>query len=80
MVHDGAMDSLIPAVEDLLRHLPKRQARVLRLRFGVGTDRRLTLEQIGARFGLSREMIRQIEQDALRKLRSLVTVPSDAIF
>jgi RNA polymerase primary sigma factor len=49
--------------------LTDREAHVLRLRFGFETDHPHTLQEIGVKFGLSRERIRQIEQAALDKLR-----------
>jgi RNA polymerase primary sigma factor len=68
MVHD---------VEDetagVLRMLPPNEERVLRMRFGIGYDREYTLEEIGQSFGLTRERIRQIEAQALQKLRSFDT-------
>jgi RNA polymerase primary sigma factor len=54
-----------------LGSLSGKEREVLRLRFGIGTDREHTLEEIGARFSLTRERIRQIEAAALRKLRRL---------
>jgi RNA polymerase primary sigma factor len=56
-------------VADSLDTLPKRDAEVLRLRFGLETDRAYTLREIGEKMGLSRERIRQIEKEALKKLR-----------
>ena len=56
-------------VADSLGTLPKRDAEVLRLRFGLETDRAYTLREIGEKMGLSRERIRQIEKEALKKLR-----------
>lgn len=44
---------------------------MLRFRFGIGESRDYTLEELGERFSLTRERIRQIEQKALRALRSL---------
>jgi RNA polymerase sigma factor (sigma-70 family) len=54
---------------ELLAELKPREADVLRLRFGLADGNRLTLEQIGRRFRLTRERIRQIEAKALRKLK-----------
>ncbi len=56
-------------VEEVLSTLGPREARVLRLRFGLGQDRSYTLEEVGQKFGLTRERIRQIEGKALRQLR-----------
>jgi RNA polymerase primary sigma factor len=56
-------------VEEVLASLSPREARVLRLRFGLGQDRPYTLEEVGQKFGLTRERIRQIEGKALRHLR-----------
>jgi RNA polymerase primary sigma factor len=56
-------------VEQVLATLPPREARILRLRFGLGYDRAYTLEEVGEKFGLTRERIRQIEGKALRQLR-----------
>jgi RNA polymerase primary sigma factor len=59
--------------EDLrqaLADLEPREARILRLYFGIDQNEALTLEQIGAQLGLTRERIRQIKQKALAKLRA----------
>ena len=56
-------------VEDILDTLTPRERRVLQLRFGLVDSRQLTLEEVGRRFGVTRERIRQIEAKALRKLR-----------
>jgi RNA polymerase primary sigma factor len=56
-------------VDEVLATLTPREARVLRLRFGLGHDRAYTLEEVGRKFGLSRERIRQIEGKALHRLR-----------
>ncbi|MEA4907382.1 MAG: sigma-70 family RNA polymerase sigma factor [Anaerolineaceae bacterium] len=56
-------------VEDVLDTLPPREARILRLRFGLENGRSYTLEEVGQKFGLTRERIRQIESKALRRLR-----------
>jgi RNA polymerase primary sigma factor len=56
-------------LEELLATLSPREARILRLRFGLGSGRSYTLEEVGQKFGLTRERIRQIEGKALRRLR-----------
>ena len=56
-------------VDDVLATLTPREARIIRLRFGLGQDRAYTLEEVGQKFGLTRERIRQIEGKALRRLR-----------
>lgn len=53
----------------LLSELPAREAEIIRLRFGIGGGVQRTLEEIGARMSLSRERARQLERDALKKLR-----------
>jgi len=56
-------------IEELLSTLSPREARILRLRFGLVNGRSHTLEEVGQKFGLTRERIRQIEGKALRRLR-----------
>ncbi len=56
-------------VEAALVGLPEREARVLRLRFGIGERREYTLSEIGREMSLSRERIRQIETEALQRMR-----------
>jgi RNA polymerase primary sigma factor len=56
-------------MDEVLATLTPREARILRLRFGLGQDRSYTLEEVGQKFGLTRERIRQIESKALRRLR-----------
>ena len=56
-------------IEEVLGTLSPREARVLRLRFGLDNDKAYTLEEVGEKFGLTRERIRQIEGKALRRLR-----------
>jgi RNA polymerase primary sigma factor len=53
----------------LLAALPPREAEILRLRFGIGDSAEHTLQEVGNRFSVSRERIRQIEASALRRLR-----------
>jgi RNA polymerase primary sigma factor len=56
-------------LEQVLGTLPSREARILRLRFGLADGQSYTLEEVGQKFGLTRERIRQIEGKALRRLR-----------
>jgi RNA polymerase primary sigma factor len=56
-------------LEQILATLTPREARILRLRYGLQNGRNYTLAEIGEKFGLTRERIRQIEALALRKLR-----------
>ena len=56
-------------VERLLRELKPRERQVLELRFGMGSEEPMTLEEVGKRLRLSRERIRQIEDKAKQKLR-----------
>jgi RNA polymerase primary sigma factor len=60
---------LTDKLEELLSTLTPRQARILRLRFGLQDGYSYNLEEIAQRFGLTRERIRQIEQEALNRLR-----------
>jgi len=57
-------------LEEVLSTLTPREARVLRLRFGLDDGTTYTLEEVGQKFGLTRERIRQIEGRALRRLRN----------
>ena len=56
-------------IEEVLSELTPRQSHILRLRFGLGGGEPHTLEEIANKFGLSRERIRQLEKEALRRLR-----------
>jgi RNA polymerase primary sigma factor len=56
-------------VDAVLAQLSPREARILRMRFGIGLTQDHTLEEIGQQFNLTRERIRQIEVKALRRLR-----------
>jgi RNA polymerase primary sigma factor len=60
---------LADEVERVLGSLPSREAQIVRLRFGLQDGRTYTLEEIGKKFGLTRERIRQIERMALHRLR-----------
>jgi RNA polymerase primary sigma factor len=62
-------DSLKNATNDVLEGLTAREAKVLRMRFGIDMNTDHTLEEVGKQFDVTRERIRQIEAKALRKLR-----------
>ena len=62
-------ESLKAVVEEVLSGLSPREAMVLRMRFGIGMITDSTLEEVGRKFDVTRERIRQIEAKALRKLR-----------
>ncbi len=67
---DSATQNLLEeAIEEVLAELTPRQSHILRLRFGLGGGEPHTLEEIANKFGLSRERIRQLEKEALRRLR-----------
>ncbi|RME76154.1 MAG: RNA polymerase sigma factor RpoD/SigA [Planctomycetota bacterium] len=59
-------------LRELLDEIPDRDAAVLRMRYGIGGGEPMTLQQIGDRIHLSRERVRQIENEALRKLHGLI--------
>ena len=61
--------SMRGVVKDVLDSLTPREAKVLRMRFGIGMNTDHTLEEVGKQFDVTRERIRQIEAKALRKLR-----------
>lgn len=58
-------------IEEALLSLNEREREILRMRFGIGYNESYTLDEIGSRYRLTRERIRQIERRALRKLREL---------
>ena len=61
--------SLVDMTEEALNTLPIREAKVIKVRFGLQDGRRRTLEEVGKAFAVTRERIRQIESKALQKLR-----------
>jgi RNA polymerase primary sigma factor len=68
--HEAALqDSMRDVVKEVLDSLTPREAKVLRMRFGVEMATDHTLEEVGKQFDVTRERIRQIEAKALRKLR-----------
>ena len=68
-LENATEDSLHFATDDVLGSLTAREAKVLRMRFGIGMNTDHTLEEVGKQFDVTRERIRQIEAKALRKLR-----------
>ena len=68
-IQNATEDSLNLATDDVLSSLTAREAKVLRMRFGIGMNTDHTLEEVGKQFDVTRERIRQIEAKALRKLR-----------
>jgi RNA polymerase primary sigma factor len=79
LLRDAAMPSpeeevirgqMAQEVERAMAPLTEREREVLRLRYGLGLDRELTLEEIGRRLSVTRERVRQIESRALAKLRA----------
>lgn len=62
-------DQRLQTADRALKALKPREQKIIRMRFGIGFDGEHTLEEIGAQFGLSRERVRQIERQALQKLR-----------
>ena len=80
---DLVLDATVPAAADLVERqaisgelerlvdtLPERQARIVRLRFGLHDGRPRTLDEIGRQVGLTRERVRQLEKEALGRLRA----------
>lgn len=63
--------SMSEKIEEALSNLTDREEDILRMRFGIGYDESYTLDEIGNRYSLTRERIRQIERRALKKLRQL---------
>lgn len=57
---------------ELLKFLPEREREIVKLRFGLGGEVPHTLEEVGAKFNVTRERIRQIESKAIRRLRQLM--------
>jgi RNA polymerase primary sigma factor len=68
-LESASLDLLRGDVEDILQGLTAREQRVLELRYGLRGHRAYTLKEVGKIFGLTRERVRQIEKEALRKLR-----------
>ena len=59
-------------LQDMVKHLDAREATILRFRFGLDGGAEKTLEEVGVKFGVTRERVRQIQNLALRKLRKMI--------
>ncbi len=68
-IEAATAEGLREATREVLANLTAREAKVLRMRFGIDMNTDHTLEEVGKQFDVTRERIRQIEAKALRKLR-----------
>ena len=68
-VDAATSEGLKEATREVLENLTEREAKVLKMRFGIDMPTDHTLEEVGKQFDVTRERIRQIEAKALRKLR-----------
>ena len=64
--------TVIGMLQDMVKHLDEREATILRYRFGLDGGSERTLEEVGKKFGVTRERVRQIQNLALRKLRKMI--------
>lgn len=68
--------SIPECVKDALYLLEEKEREIIEMRFGIGSDATSTLDEIGRKFGLTRERIRQIEKRALKKIRDSESAPA----
>jgi RNA polymerase primary sigma factor len=64
--------TIVAMLQDMVKHLDEREATILRYRFGLDGGTEKTLEEVGEKFGVTRERVRQIQNLALRKLRKMI--------
>ena len=64
--------TVVTMLTDMVKHLDAREATILRFRFGLDGGTEKTLEEVGDKFGVTRERVRQIQNLALRKLRKMI--------
>ncbi|BFI90886.1 sigma-70 family RNA polymerase sigma factor [Candidatus Carsonella ruddii] len=69
LLRDFARNSLKNIIRELIVNLPKKEQKIIRLRFGIGVSRMYTLEEVGKICNLSRERIRQLELNIIIKIR-----------
>ncbi|MCL4730939.1 MAG: RNA polymerase sigma factor RpoD/SigA [Planctomycetes bacterium] len=62
----------VQMLSSMLNAVDERESRILRMRYGIGVDHPMTLSEIGEQLGLTRERIRQIENDAIRSLHEIM--------
>jgi len=71
--YDDLEDKTVTGMlQDMVKHLDAREATILRYRFGLDGGTEKTLEEVGVKFGVTRERVRQIQNLALRKLRKMI--------
>jgi RNA polymerase primary sigma factor len=73
-------DHDIIQINDILGMISEREARILRMRFGLGYENPMTLKEIGETLGLTRERVRQIQNEALKKLFHIMNKEENATF
>lgn len=72
---EAAMESVMQdELEDVLSSLPQKEAQVLRYRFGLNGNKSMSLKEVGDKFNLTKERIRQIEKKAIRRLQTPATM------
>ena len=64
--------TVVGMLQEMVKHLDDREATILRFRFGLDGGSEKTLEEVGAKFGVTRERVRQIQNLALKKLRKMI--------
>lgn len=68
--YESALRSdIVETMHDVLDSLPARDRQIISMRYGIGFDRPMTMEEIGSEFNLSRERVRQIENSVMKILR-----------
>jgi RNA polymerase primary sigma factor len=70
--HELEDKTVVNMLQDMVKHLDEREATILRFRFGLDGGAEKTLEEVGEKFDVTRERVRQIQNLALRKLRKMI--------